>query len=88
MPEMDGIQTTKHIVNNYKYSRVLMLTVYNDFEHINQMISVGAAGYILKDSDKKEIIDAIIKVSKGKSYFSKKITKTIVNKFKKESLKT
>lgn len=70
MPEMNGIEATKKIIQDFDDVKVLALTMMDEDQHIRQMIEAGASGYILKSSDKIELVDAITTILDGKHYFS------------------
>lgn len=78
MPEMDGIETCKLVKQQYHDIKVLMLTMYNNAEFIYGLINVGANGYILKNTGKAELLDAIKTLYSGKTYYSKEVTETIL----------
>lgn len=84
MPVLDGIETSKIILKKYQNTKVLMLTMHNTMEFINQIIKLGVAGYILKTTSREDLIYAVKKVASGKIYFSKTVTETIVRSIKKE----
>jgi DNA-binding NarL/FixJ family response regulator len=65
MPEMDGIIATKLIRQKHPTTQVIALTNLHDEEAINQMRSVGAAGYVLKDASVDELLDAIMSAGKA-----------------------
>jgi DNA-binding NarL/FixJ family response regulator len=79
MPVMDGITCTRHITEKYKNTRVLVLTMTNEQEHIKNMIEAGAGGYILKNSGKEELILAIETILSGKNYFSDEVKDIIMH---------
>ncbi|MDZ7715181.1 MAG: response regulator transcription factor [Balneolaceae bacterium] len=70
MPEMNGIKATEKIKEDYPDIKVLALTMMDEDQHIRQMIEAGASGYILKSSDRKELVTAITAILDGKHYFS------------------
>jgi len=78
MPVMDGIETTRHLRKTFPGIKILMLTMYNNHEFISGLVHEGASGYILKNTGKKELIEAIITVHKGNNYFSKEVTETVM----------
>ena len=78
MPVLDGIETTKIVVKKHKKSKVLMLTMHNNIEFINQIIKLGVAGYLLKTTNREDLIDAIKMVASGKTYFSQDVTETLI----------
>lgn len=78
MPILDGIDATKMITKNYPETRVLVLTMTSEQEHIKKMIEAGAGGYILKNSGREELISAIETVLEGQNYFSDEVKDAIM----------
>jgi DNA-binding NarL/FixJ family response regulator len=78
MPVLDGIDATKKITEKYPETRVLVLTMTSEQEHIKKMIEAGAGGYILKNSGKDELVSAIETVLKGQNYFSDEVKDAIM----------
>ncbi|WP_167628934.1 response regulator [Listeria valentina] len=72
MPEMDGVLATKLVTEQTK-TKVIMLTTFDDDAYIFEAIQDGAKGYLLKNNDPKEIIQAIRSVFKGKSIIQDEI---------------
>jgi DNA-binding NarL/FixJ family response regulator len=69
MPKMNGIQCTEWIKKNYPQTKVIILTMFPEKSYIDQLISVGADGCLLKSRGSKDLIEAITRVSESKSYF-------------------
>lgn len=82
MPVLDGIETSKIILKKYQNTKVLMLTMHNIMEFINQIIKLGVAGYILKTTSREDLIYAVKKVASGENYFCKEVTETLVESIK------
>src|SRR5687768_282531 len=59
MPEMNGIELTKQVKRVLPDTRVLALSMFGDYAHISEMMNAGVDGYILKNSDKHEVLTAI-----------------------------
>jgi len=78
MPGLDGIETAKLIAQRKPSVKIIMLTTYNDREIISELIHVGVAGYLLKNSDREELVEAINKVMKGRHYFSDEVENIIL----------
>ena len=55
-----------------------MLTTYNDKEIISELVHIGVSGYLLKNSDKQELVEAVHKVMKGRHYFSEEVENIIL----------
>jgi len=84
MPEMDGIEATKQIRQRYPLVKILMLTMYNNQEFVFGLMNAGASGYILKNTGKAELLEAIKSVNEGKTFYSKEVTETILQNFTKK----
>ena len=70
MPVMDGIMTTRVIRKEYPNIAVLALSMYNQEEDLEEMISAGAKGYLVKNTPKAEMIEAINAVFNKREYVS------------------
>jgi DNA-binding NarL/FixJ family response regulator len=70
LPDMNGIDLCKEIKTKYPGIMVLGLSTFNQGSYVTKMIENGANGYVLKNADKKELLEAIYEVSKGKTYLS------------------
>lgn len=71
MPDMDGVEATKHIKANYPQTEVIALSMFDDEQLILEMLEAGAIGYLLKNSDKSEVIDAINNAYMHQPYYCK-----------------
>lgn len=78
MPEMNGIEATEKIKEAFPEVKVLALTMMDEDQHIRQMIEAGASGYILKSSDKIELVEAITSILDGQHYFSDDATQSVM----------
>ncbi len=74
MPVMNGIQATRTIRQKYPHIKVLVLTTYDDDEWLFDAIRSGAAGYLLKDTPRDGLVDAIKGTIKGKSFVDPAVT--------------
>ncbi len=79
MPEMNGIDATEFIAENFKNVNVLALTMHAEETYITSMLKVGALGYILKESGTDELISAIKVVASGQKYYSNEVSVTMIN---------
>lgn len=77
MPVMNGYHATRLIQNKYPRVKVLALTMYNERSLITKMLKAGACGYILKNIDKEELLEAIKTVNNGETYYSSEIPLTL-----------
>jgi len=65
MPEMDGIEATSCIKKEYPNVKVLVLTSFSDQAHVLPALKAGASGYILKDVEPDQLVEAIRSAYKG-----------------------
>lgn len=79
MPIMDGIEATKKIKKEYPDTKVLAFTMFEQVEAVEQMIQVGASGYVLKNSSLQQVIDAINTVISGNLYLDANIDTNSLN---------
>ena len=75
MPLMNGFEATRQISKRVPSTKVLVLSAYSDDEYVEQVITSGAAGYLIKQSSAEILSLAIREVHKGKTYFSPAISK-------------
>ena len=81
MPRLDGIEATKIIKQTHPEIRIIILTVHEDEEYAYHVLRAGASGYVLKNASKKEIFEAIESAMSGERFFSRGISKIIVEGF-------
>jgi len=82
MPEMDGIEATRKIMESHPEISVIALSMYGEEEYYYNMVDAGAKGFLLKDSDINEVKEAIITVMRGGNYFSQELLYNVIQKFK------
>ena len=69
MPIMDGIEATKLLLEQNPDLRIIALSMFDEENLIVDMLEAGAKGYLLKNADKQEILDAINNVYDNKTYY-------------------
>lgn len=78
MPGLDGIEATSRAIEKHPSLKIIALTMFCDEEYYYKMIQAGVSGYILKESGKDELANAITTVLKGENYFSQKLLRNII----------
>ena len=78
MPVMDGIKCTTLISERYPDVKVIAISMYADYPHIQSMIKAGAKGYLLKNCGKEELETCIRKVHTGGTFFSDDLTDVLL----------
>ena len=79
MPQMNGLDATEIISKQYKNSKSLILSMYDNEEYILSAVEAGALGYLLKDAPREEILTAIRTVARGEKYFNSSVSNIIIN---------
>ncbi len=74
MPEMDGIELTREIKKQNSNIKIIALSMFGERETISEMIKAGVSAYILKNTGKQELLNAIDKVANGGNYFSDEVS--------------
>jgi DNA-binding NarL/FixJ family response regulator len=85
MPGMSGIECVRRLKPQMLDTQFMMLTVYEDPDHIFKALSSGASGYMLKRTPRSELLDAIKDVHAGGSPMSSNIARKIVQSFQRFS---
>lgn len=65
MPQLNGIEATAHVKKKYPQIKIIMLTVFDNDEHIFKAIKAGADGYLLKDINAQDLHDGILDTMNG-----------------------
>lgn len=86
MPGMSGIETATAIRKQHPDAVILILTMHQNEEYLNQALKAGAAGYILKQSSIRELVSAIRDVHQGRTVFSEPIAKLMADQYVKQAV--
>lgn len=81
MPVMNGIETTIHLAKHFPLIRVIALTMHSERAFITRILKAGAAGYVLKNTGKQELLAAIHKVAAGDTYFSNEVASVMMEQY-------
>lgn len=81
MPGMNGIEGVKLIKKNCPSVEILMFTVFEDDEKVFTAIKAGAAGYILKNAEPGDLVEAIVEVYKGGAPMTAGIARKVLHHF-------
>lgn len=68
MPGMNGVEATRRLCALYPQLKVLVLTTFDDDEWVFDAIRAGASGYLLKDTPREKVIEALRGTAAGKTY--------------------
>jgi DNA-binding NarL/FixJ family response regulator len=75
MPLLNGLEATRQILKELPATRVIMLSAHSDDAYVTNAIEAGAVGFLLKQTSAHDVCRAVREVQKGKTFFSRSITK-------------
>ncbi|MDQ6880080.1 MAG: response regulator transcription factor [Candidatus Dormibacteraeota bacterium] len=81
MPLMDGIQATSEILGSCPTTSVLILTTFDLDEYVYAALKAGASGFLLKDAERGQIVEAVRSVAKGSMLLAPTVTRRLVDRF-------
>jgi DNA-binding NarL/FixJ family response regulator len=81
MPELNGIEATRHIRAEWPNVKIVAVSMHSDRHYVSGMLSAGASGYVLKDSAFTELKEAILTVMHGGRYLSPDILGVVVDDY-------
>ena len=85
MPDLDGIEATRQIVQDDEGPRVLVLTTFDLDEYVYQALGAGASGFLLKDAPEEQLIAAIRVVAGGGALYAPTVTRRLIGQFAKRA---
>jgi DNA-binding NarL/FixJ family response regulator len=81
MPNLDGIEATRRIVERTSSTHVLMLTTFDLNEYVYEALRAGASGFLLKDAPPEQLVSAIQVVASGEALLAPSITKRVIEEY-------
>jgi DNA-binding NarL/FixJ family response regulator len=82
MPNMDGIEATRRIIDGSEDApRVLVLTTFDLDEYVYEALRAGASGFLLKDAPEEQLVSGIRIVAEGGSLFAPAVTRRLIERF-------
>lgn len=83
MPEMNGIEATKSLLEKNSEVKIIILSIHDDENYVSHALQTGAQGYLLKEMDADSLMEAIHIVYEGGSYLHPKVTHNLVKEYRK-----
>ena len=81
MPELDGIEATRRIVDSGSAARVIILTTFDLDEYVYAALRVGASGFLLKDAQPAELLAAVRVVASGDAVVAPSVTRRLLDAY-------
>ena len=82
LPGMSGVEAVKKLKPGLPATQFVMLTVYEDSDHIYNALAAGATGYLLKQTPRQELLNALEEVHRGGSPMTSNIARMVVQSFR------
>ncbi|MGV9411294.1 response regulator [Nocardia sp. NPDC003693] len=80
MPGLDGVAATERITASGARAKILVLTTFDDDEHLYPALAAGAAGYLVKDTEPGDLLAAIRRTAEGDMLFSPPLLRRLVER--------
>jgi len=81
MPRMNGLEATREIKRRWPHVKILILSMYDDDEYVQQVIQAGASGYVLKRVATEDLVRAIREVHRGESFLYPPIAAKLIDDY-------
>ncbi|MCJ7542328.1 MAG: response regulator [Desulfobacterales bacterium] len=81
MPNFNGIDATRQIVSDFPETKIVTLSIHSGKRFIEDMLSAGAAGYILKECAPEELVKGVRAVMRNEIYLSPSVTGIVISEF-------
>jgi DNA-binding NarL/FixJ family response regulator len=81
MPNVDGVEATRRLVAGGSRARILILTTFDLDEYVYEAIRAGASGFLLKDVQPPQLVDAIRVVAAGEALLAPSVTRRLLDRF-------
>jgi DNA-binding NarL/FixJ family response regulator len=88
MPGMDGPEATRRALQKYPDLKIIALSMHDDMEHFKLMIDAGVMGFLSKDADLEDVLEAIHTVANGHKVFSQELMYDLVKELSTSRQKT
>ncbi|HEY3378618.1 MAG TPA: response regulator transcription factor [Armatimonadota bacterium] len=81
MPELNGIEASRHIMETHPLTKIIALSIHADVDYVVEMLKAGAKGYLLKDSALEELQLAIQCVFNGQTYLAQRLATQVFDDY-------
>jgi len=81
MPEINGIEAVRRIIENQPNAKIAILSMHSDRRYVVEAMRAGARGYLLKDSSPEELLSAIKAIKNGQLFLATKIAEMVLKEY-------
>jgi DNA-binding NarL/FixJ family response regulator len=82
MPELNGIEAARRLVDTMPHAKVLALSMHKDSVYVREILRAGARGYLLKDSVAADLVAAVRAVASGQSWLSPAVSNAVLDDYR------
>jgi len=82
MPGMSGVELTRNVKKRFPKIKILALSMFGERQVVREMIDAGISGYILKNTGKQELLEALGKLACGQNFFGEEVTRELMKTFR------
>jgi len=82
MPELNGIEAARRLVDSMPHAKVLALSMHKDSVYVREILRAGARGYLLKDSVAADLVAAVRAVASGQSWLSPAVSNAVLDDYR------
>jgi DNA-binding NarL/FixJ family response regulator len=81
MPRVDGVEATRRLAAAGARARVLILTTFDLDDYVHEAIRAGASGFLLKDVEPAQLVDAVRVIARGEALLAPTVTRRLLDRF-------
>jgi DNA-binding NarL/FixJ family response regulator len=81
MPVMDGVEATRRLARTGTRARIVILTTFDSDEYVYEALRAGASGFLLKDVQPAQLVDAVRVVARGEALLAPTVTRRLLDRF-------
>jgi DNA-binding NarL/FixJ family response regulator len=81
MPRLDGVEATRRLVEEGSEARILILTTFDLDEYVYEALRAGASGFLVKDLEAAQLVEAIRVVARGEALLAPTVTRRLLDRF-------
>lgn len=84
MPELNGVEATRQIMEQAPEAKVLILSMHKDAVYVRESLRVGAKGYLLKDGIDQDLLNAVRSIARGEAFLSPAVSKMVLDDYREQ----
>ncbi|MFM1651258.1 response regulator [Brevibacillus sp. B_LB10_24] len=86
MPNINGVSAAENVIESNPQTRIIILSIHDDEGYVFRTLRTGASGYLLKEMEAEDLVEAVRVVARGGSYIHPKVTGKLIDEFRRLSV--